>query len=400
MTSKLGAPPRPSADQLLDLTSLVLAALFGEYSLLIMPFILGAMMEGAHLSEVLAGRLVSLQLLAMAIAAVAVSARLRAGRSVRPLLVAGIAAISVANILCALGVPAPILAVARALTGLGEGAVMAAAAAAVCATSNPHRLFSLIGAAVAIVASLALVAVPWLTTVAGPGSVFWLLALVPLTLLPFLRRIPVLSRSSEAAIGLPPTEIRLSAGMLLVSFLLLWSGASGLWVYAERIGASQGLTPEQIGVCLGIGQLAGIPGPLLAAWGGPRLGAGRSLVAGCVGMAIATVLFVLGGSLWLYALGGSLASFSIMFVVPCFRSRMASLDVSGRTVAASAGFYTVGFGAAPLLVATITTEGQGYAPVAILCCACFLASAALAFGSRPKRTAAAISPSVRSRIAE
>jgi len=376
---------RPAA-RLLDQTALILAALIGEYSLLVMPFILAAMMDAAGMSEVRAGRLVSIELLAMAIASIGVSWRLRAGQSVRPFLLLGALAICIANTVCALDARAPVFAAARALTGLGEGTVMAAAAAAVCATADPHRLFSLIGAAVAVVASVALVATPALAAYAGPNSIFWILALVPLAIVPLLRRIPLLARASEVPVGAPAGDIRLPAGMLLIAFLLLWSGASGLWVYAERIGLYQGLTPAEIGVCLGIGQLAGIPGPLLAAWGGPRLGGGRSLIAGCAGMGVAAVLFIFGGTRWLYGAGASLASFAIMFVVPCFRSRMAALDVSGRTVAASAAFYTVGFGAAPLVVGAITTEGAGYAAVALFCCACFLLSGALAGGARPRRS--------------
>jgi predicted MFS family arabinose efflux permease len=368
--------------RLSEQVALVLIALIGEYSLLIMPFILGAMMESFHLSEARAGQYVSLQLLAMAIASIVVSTRLRAGQSVRPLLVIAIAAISIANAVCALHATPLALALARALTGLGEGAVMAAAGAAVCATANPHRLFWMIGTAVAVVASLALVATPWLMTYAGSRSVFWVLAVVPLMLLPSLSRVPRLGAASETSLGFIPQGSRWSSTSLLVAFLLLWCGASGLWVYAERIGAHQGLTAAQIGLWLGIGQLAGIAGPLAAAWGGLRLGLRWALVAGCLGMAVAAVFFIFGGNAWLYGLGGCLASFWIMFVVPCFRSRMASVDASGRTVAASAGFYTVGFGIAPLIVAAITTEGQGYAPVAIFCGACFLVSAVLAGGHR------------------
>src|SRR5262249_43533905 len=195
---------------------------------------------------------------------------------------------------------------------------------------------------------------------------------------------PRLTRSSETSLGLIPRGIRLSAATLLTAFLLLWVGASGLWVYAERIAAYQGITPAQTGLWLAIGQLAGVPGPLAAVWGGPHLGLRRSLVAGCVGMAIAGVIFIHGGTAWLYGIGACLASFWIMFVVPCFRSRMAELDPSGRTVAASAGFYTVGFGIAPLIVATVTTEGKGYAPVALLCSACFLLGAGLAAAAGAK----------------
>ena len=49
--------------------------------------------------------------------------------------------------------------------------------------------------------------------------------------------------------------------------------------------------------------------------------------------------------------------------------------------AASAGFYTLGFGAAPLIAAGITNEHSGYAPITLFCIVCFFVSAALA-GSR------------------
>src|SRR5579864_7604494 len=77
--------------------ALALTALIGEYSLLIMPFILVAMMQADGISEAAAGRLVSLQLLCMAIASALVSASLRPGRSVRPILAAGAVAIVLAN---------------------------------------------------------------------------------------------------------------------------------------------------------------------------------------------------------------------------------------------------------------------------------------------------------------
>jgi predicted MFS family arabinose efflux permease len=362
--------------------SLALTALIGEYSLLIMPFILVAMMQTDGISEAAAGRLVSLQLLFMAIASGLVSAHLRPGRSVRPILVVGAVLILLANSTCALLHDAVALASARAVTGFGEGAVMAAASAAVCATANPHRLFAMIGTAVAVAAAAALFATPLLTLHGGPSSVFWLLAFVPLLLLPCLSQIPVLGDTAAAAAAAHGSS-RVASAALLLAFFLLWGGASGLWVYAERIGTVQGLTPTRVGMWLSIGQLAGIPGPIVAALLGPRLGLRPSLAMGCAGMAGAAVLFVFGGQGWTYGLGACLASFWIMFVVPCFRSSMAGVDPSGRTVAASAGFYTIGFGAAPLVVAAIHTEGAGYTATALFCVACFLLSAMLASTARP-----------------
>ena len=373
-SATLLAPPRP--DRLTEL-ALTLTALVGEYALLIMPFILVAMMQTAQISEAAAGRLVTLELIFMAIGSALVSASLRPGRSVRPILAAASLAILAANVLCALAHSPGPFAVGRALTGLGEGAVMATASAAVCATANPHRLFSMIGTAVAVAASVALFAAPVLTQHAGPGSLFGMLAVVPLLLLPCLSRIPI-PQDAVATVSGMRVQARLASAALLVGFFLLWCGASGLWVYAERIGADQSLSPTEVGMWLGVGQLAGIPGPIVAAWVGPRIGLRLSLAAGCLGMAVAAAFFIFGDRGWTYGLGGCLASFWIMFVVPCFRSQMAAVDASGRAVALSAGFYTVGFGAAPLVVSAIHTEGDRFASTALFCIACFLLSAGLA----------------------
>src|SRR4029453_4243643 len=131
------------------------------YSLLIMPFILGAMMSEFHLEETRAGQLVSLQLLMMAVASITVSARLHPGQSVRALLAAAILLIAIANAVCAVpGTTVWMLAAARAATGLGEGTVMATAAAVVASTADPHRVFSMIGTAVANIVGRPLVRTP------------------------------------------------------------------------------------------------------------------------------------------------------------------------------------------------------------------------------------------------
>jgi len=253
---------------------------------------------------------------------------------------------------------------------------MAAATAAVCATPNPHRVFSVIGFAVAVVAIVTLVLTPYIASHVGPAGVFWVLALLPLPVFPLLGRIPMPT-------PVTPTRgpIRIGAlgrgAPILLAYLAFWAGSSGIWVYALRIGVAQGLTPQQIGLLLSLGQFASTPGPLFAAWFGPRAGLRVSIAVGCTTMAVAAVCFVFGGHPWTYGFGAFLLSFSLLFVVPCFRSRMAAVDPSGRTVALSVGGYTIGFGAAPLVVAAITVEGHGYAAAGVFCVLCFIASALL-----------------------
>jgi MFS family permease len=79
--------------------AIVTAALLGEYSLLIIPFILTAMMQGYHLSEINGANLVSAQLVAMGVGGIAVSRLLRRVRP-KQIVIAAALAIVAANALC------------------------------------------------------------------------------------------------------------------------------------------------------------------------------------------------------------------------------------------------------------------------------------------------------------
>ncbi len=371
----------PDRGSLLAGAAMVSAALIGEYSLLIMPFILTAMMEVHGVSEITGGRLISAQLFAMALASVAVA---RVVIRIPRRILASLATLTIiiANGLCMLEGSMASLVIGRIGTGLGEGTLMAVAGAVIAASAAPHRIFSITGLAVAVVASAALVSVPSIVNVFGPAGIFALLALCPLlalVLAPWLpSATPVLPE-----VGQLVGPIHRSALFVLFAFALLWIGASGLWVFAERIGAHIGLGLGEIGTCLALGQLIGIAGPLAADRFALRLGLTPSLVGGCLGMAAGGLVFVFGAGRILYALGAALLSFFVMFLVPCFRSYMALMDPGGRVVSASAAFYTLGFALAPAVVTVILNPVDGYGSVAVFCTGAFtLAAMLVGIGAR------------------
>jgi hypothetical protein len=217
---------------------------------------------------------------------------------------------------------------------------------------------------------------PYVATHSGPEGVFWLLAVIPLLLLCMLQWIPAASPETLRIPATTPAVLVRGAPLLLAS-LAFWCGCSGFWVYAERIGAYQGMTQERMGFWLSMGQLSGLIGPIASAWAVPIFGPRAALSVGSLGMAAATVSFVFGGSPWTYGLGGLLASFWLTFVVPCLRGRMAALDPTGRILALSAAVYTIGLSLAPLVIAAMTSAAHGYSNAGFFCIACFLASAAL-----------------------
>jgi MFS family permease len=365
--------------------AVIVAALLGEYSLLIMPFIVTAMMQGYGLGEGNAGYLVSLQLIAMGFAGIVVP-YLVARVPPRTIAAAAALAICAANIVCALGAHVAELAAARALTGLAEGSLMASAGVLAAGVQNPHRLFSVLGLVIAAVAAAALLLTPFLFAHLGVRGVFWLLAASPVAVLVVSPLLPRISARAADAPRLGAFAVR-GALKVLIGFALLWIGASALWVFAERIGAAQGFSLAAMGRYLAIGQVAGVLGPVLADRFGERAGLGVSIAAGSVFMAAGGLLMVYGAAPATYVVGVSLLSIAVMFLTPCFRSLMARLDPTGSVVATSVAFYTLGFGAAPLLVGWIESAGASYGAVAWLAAAAFFASGLLGLGASSRRLA-------------
>jgi predicted MFS family arabinose efflux permease len=369
------------------LSAIIVAALLGEYSLLIMPFIVTAMMQGYGMSEANAGYLVSLQLVAMGVAGIVVS-YVVTHVPPRRIAVAAALAIGAANIWCALGVHVAGLAVARGFTGLAEGSLMASAGVLAAAAHNPHRLFSILGLVIAAVAAAALLLTPFLFAHLGVRGVFWLLSACPLAVLLLY---PVLPRAEPRAADAPRLGAFSISGALpvLIGFALLWIGAGALWVFAERIGAAQGLSLTEVGRYLAVGQVAGVVGPVMADRFGERVGLGLSIAAGSATMAAGGLLMVYGAAPVTYVVGVSLLSIAVMFLTPCFRSLMAQLDASGSVVATSVAFYTFGFAAAPLLVGWIELAGASYGAVAWLATAAFFSSGLLGLTGKSRRLVSA-----------
>jgi AAHS family benzoate transporter-like MFS transporter len=360
---------------ILSSAAVIVAALLGEYSLMVMPFIVTAMMQAYGVPEAMAGNLVSAQLVMMGIAGILVS-YLRSRAPVRLIVVGSASLIIVANLLCAVGSGLPALEAGRCLTGLGEGALMASAGAIIAGSNDAHRLFSVLGFVIAGVAAAALILTPYLFDIIGPRGLFWLLTASPVAVLALARKLP---QSASPVENLPILAGFSVAGAtpLLFSFGLLWIGLSALWVFAELIGTNSGLSLAQVGTCLAIGQVAGILGPIAAGRYAKTMGLRRSIMMVNILMAVAGTMMIFGRSAWLYTLAVSALSIGSMYLSPCYRSQMAEIDSSGRVVATSVAFYTFGFALAPALVGVIHRAGSGYGDVNTLATIVFVVSAML-----------------------
>jgi predicted MFS family arabinose efflux permease len=242
----------------------------------------------------------------------------------------------------------------RGLAGFAAGIVHASVSAALARVRDPERAYAkmLIGGVVPM--ALIMAAVPFAIERWGVMGAFGTMAFVVVVALPLLKSIPVdPSVAKSAPTGLEssdhPVLLRGSSLMMLAANFLIVAGFGGLWGFAEQIGLGTGLTREQFGVLVGGTTIIGISGPMLAAWLGTRFGrtlplVGAVIVSGILAAAMTNsthpvefiVIELFWSGLW-------------VFSAPYALGAAATLDPTGRLVAALGGVGMIGMAVGPAI---------------------------------------------------
>ena len=130
------------------------------------------------------------------------------------------------------------------------------------------------------------------------------------------------------------------------------------FTFVERFGVSIGLIDEEIGYTLLIASLIGIPAAFLIVLMGDRFGILAPLGFG-MGMAVVGLLiFIFDDSYTGYFIGSCFMGFSWAFCLPFIQAFLASLDREGSALAAGSTASTLGAAAGPAVAASIVGEGQ------------------------------------------
>ena len=229
-------------------------------------------------------------------------------------------------------------------------------------TSNPARWFGVKIAAEALFGAVLLLVLP-ATTIAKWGFngtvVGVIIAMVFLA--PFLFWIPSGSDVGEHESDLSSDpDIPQSPyiwGALLAT-LVFFSGASAVWAFIERIGASSGFETEALGVLLSITLVFALLGSLLAAALGGRFGNVKPFIVGTLLSLVALFLLNLHESFVFYAAGACLETFVIGFLLPFAITEVADLDIDGRYVVLTVPAIGIGAMAGPGLGGVLSQSGD------------------------------------------
>jgi hypothetical protein len=228
---------------------------------------IGVLTLGYRYSLPLATRLASVELGAMAVAAMSAGYMLRRV-SVRSLATCGALLAGVANILTAFSSQALVVGATRALVGVGLGWMSAGLTTSLARTTRAERLFMRANFGCITVAAAFFYIMPMIyehTALADYFIAYGVLCLASAGLMRWLPDGRADSPSMAAGSAAP-------AGRRLAMFLavsLIWLCYAAAWALIERLGSDIGMNEEAIGRSMSLGTLSGLLGAGAAAfWAG------------------------------------------------------------------------------------------------------------------------------------
>ena len=339
------------------------------------PVMIGVLIDDLSMSEAEVGVLGTIELLAVALAALAATPL--AGKvSNRRLALCGCLLAIIAQFLSAAVDSLYLLAGLRFIAGAGLGLAYAAAAMAAAAAANPDRVLGY-GVTAGLLALVVLL--PGLVkviTAAGYKGGYVALGVLVIFLLPvmgWLDRGTLRPQEPGRAPALPERPL---VGLLLC-IALFNIGSGAIWSFSERIGQQAGLSLEETGFIIAAGAFSGVAGSLFAGWLGDRWGRRRPVLTALVVAGLGYMILAGAADRASYITGVNLYWVTYMFLLPLMIGAGAAMDAGGRAATLAAGTISLTFALGPACGGYIATWFS-YAAIGWFSCAlCLLA--ALAF---------------------
>ena len=343
----------------------------GPAAIILMPMIVGGLIDSYGFSEQQAGNIAALEGLGLVFASILAAVWIRRVSWVKALVVAflGYAALNILSANVDGYLPLLIL---RCLTGLAGGSVFAVTVAALGDQREPDRAFGFAQAMQGVMMLGGFLAAPWLVQRWGVSALFYMLAGASLLMMLSLSRFPAAGRIRAAVAGVAAqTSHTWLIWMGLIASVVFFVNVFGFWAFVERIGQAGGLPAQTVALALGISQVMAIVGALAAAWASDRYGRYLPLLIVFIGQAAA--LFAVLGDFGATAFFFSTGLFQALFIVGVSyqMGAIAKLDIHGKYLVTMTAAQGLGSAIGPALAATLIREGGDYSrimPMAALLC--------------------------------
>jgi predicted MFS family arabinose efflux permease len=231
----------------------------------IQPMYLGALADHLGFSAAQLGLIAGAEIAGSALAGVVAVSWVRRWNW-RWVALAALLALGAGNLASAYATRFEVLIVLRSLTGFfGIGTSYALAIAALSATRQTERNFSIAIVAQVSIAILGFLMLPSYMAKAGTPAVFLPLAAIAFLLIPVLNFLPAGGRrgSLEAVYQRPSTAWLIWVALLCQCVWYL--GLGGVWAFVERIAVNASIDAGEIGAGLAIAMAVGLLGAFVAA---------------------------------------------------------------------------------------------------------------------------------------
>lgn len=323
------------------------------------PLIVGGLVLGFEVSTVTAVTIVSAELFASAIAALPAvwwAHRLRW----RKVAMFSLCGIGLGNLLSAYCGDIQLLLVIRVLTGFLEGSVLVLCLLVIAGSAQPEKLFSAKLALQMASVALGLALTPLLIAAWGLSSLFLLLAIAALCLLPGVAIFDNQQASSATGIASVNDNKLQGWGYLSLALLVLFGASINLvWTYQERIAAVNNITIEQVGFVLSGATLCGIATGLIASKIGLRYGRLMPISVGIAfGIFGSLLLITLKGQFLVYTVGVILLALARVLPIPYMFGFTAVFDKRKSLIVMSHVALAIGMAIGPGFAAVLEADTQ------------------------------------------
>tara|TARA_B100000683_G_scaffold96049_1_gene94661 strand:+ start:583 stop:1740 length:1158 start_codon:yes stop_codon:yes gene_type:complete len=253
------------------------------------------------------------------------------------------------NILTILAPSLNYVILARIISGLGSGAIVATVVATIARGSNAQMTFALLNSGVGVMGVLLPFCLPIIIASNGMNGAYSFHLFISLFIFLFISLL-ALSNESENKQNTISSYKGYAGWASMLGTSLIFLGHAGIFAFSAKIGATLGISVIQVGYVFMAGGLLTIFGPLLAGFIGQRFG---SLVPCLI---LITILLVTGiilanvKSALIFFIAVPLCGMIPMILTPFFLGGMAKLDPSGSLAAAHPAFSTMGGAAGPVVM--------------------------------------------------
>ena len=332
----------------------------GYISAYSMPVFVGALMAGFGISEKEIGFIVSAELGGIAISSILLAGNIgRLNLRYVALLGCMIALLGHGITLAAGSLWFFVL--ARFFAGIGEGMVLAAGNGGGASASNPDRVFAVAQIAISIFTMLLVGLLPHVIGTWGyRGGILGIIVVIFLwfpVIFSFPASSAIESNDDSVKHGFRFPNLRFGV-FTLGAFALMTVADVAIWVFSEQIGVRIGISPNTIGLLLGITTGLGLLGALLAAVISDRFGRLIPMTIALLLLAASNIGLGQAETFSGYAFSLLPLNLAILFLTPYFLGTLSGLDTHGSWTAATGVIGPLAFASGPLLAGMIIVDGD------------------------------------------